>query len=144
MKSRIKNFANVALAVTLCLALFAMPVSAHTIDKNDADDLKSEEVTPYGTGYGSIIYPQSTTLRISRGYVDTVSYTGTYGLFGSSGVITLRFTNQSTGDFRSFPFICDNAYHVQKMNIQLTAGTYTVTTIGSNVGNFRQMDISFS
>ncbi len=143
MKLRIKRVINVTLAMLLCITLCGLPVSAKTLDEDDVTYSSNEAVT-YGTGYGSIIYPQNTTLKINAGYVDTVSYTGVYGLFGSSGVITLRFTNQSTGDFKSFPFICDNGYYVQKMNIQLPAGTYTVTTAGSNVGNFQQLTISFS
>lgn len=92
----------------------------------------------------NIIYPDTTTLTLTK-TVSKVTYTGTYGLFGSSGVVVLRFTNKSTGESRTHTFVCDQSSHTDSLGINpYPAGTYSVTVEANTVKNFRELYLNFS
>lgn len=133
-RSNIKKVICICAVLALCFSM--MPVMAFAKEQ-------STTITPYGAGQGHIIYPTSTQLTITGGSVDYVKYTGTYGLFGKEGVIVLKFTNTTTGDFKSITFICDNSYYQRQLPISLPAGTYTVTCEANTVTNFYNISINF-
>lgn len=141
MRKHMKKLLATLLTLIMCFTLSSFPAFAQ-----ETEDVQSntETIVARGAGYGSVIYPDKSTVTINRGYVDTVSYTGTYGLFGSSGIVVLRFTNVSTGDLKSWTFICDNSYHVDKLNYQLPAGTYSISLQASTVKNLVDLKINFS
>ncbi len=141
MRKHLKKLIAALLTLTMC---FTISISSAFAQENKNVEPSTETAVARGAGYGSVIYPGKSTVTINRGYVDTVSYTGTYGLFGSSGVVVLRFTNVSNGDLRSWTFICDNSYRVEKLNYQIPAGTYNISLQASTVKNLVDLKINFS
>ena len=96
-------------------------------------------------GHGNVIYPNSNQVTIYSGSVNKVSYTATYGLFGSPGLVALYFTNNDTGDFKSWDFICDNNYNQDTWKyISLPPGTYTITMANCTAKNFKNISINFN
>ena len=140
-RNNAKRLLYLCLVMLLCCSMMSITASATEQTEQVATHGSIES---RGAGQGHVIYPQSTTVTISGGEVDYVSYTGTYGLFGSEGVIGLRFTNVNTGDHRSYTFICDNSYYSYRdLPKSLPAGTYTITCDANTVKNFNNISISF-
>ena len=145
MKLLRKSFKRlICLVMTFAICCSVMSVTAMATEQNLCYNNTGFDIDAKGGGQGHVTYPTSDEVTISFGGVDYVSYTGTYGLFGSEGVISLRFTNIKTNDFCTYTFICDNNYHSkQSLPKPLAAGTYEITCVNKTVKNFNSISLSF-
>lgn len=134
------------LAAVFCITAmtvtaFAQELSSTVVSTNDTIASDVFDIQEARASY-TLIYPRGSSFTLGHS-VSKVEYKGTYGLFGSSGVVVLRFTNLSTGDSKSNTFVCDGSTHVENLPYTLPAGSYSVTCEANTVKNLSQLSISF-
>lgn len=135
----------IALIMLICMTpawFSSISLAENTFTESIQQLSASLEVVPYGTGSANMNYP-TTSISVITGYVDQVKYAGYFGTGGSDGVVVLRFTNNSTGDFKDFTFICDSSWYTRNLNFQLTPGIYRITEVANTVGNFTYLFANF-
>lgn len=147
MKKHLKQLLFVLLAV--CILENTVVINAFASQENiNSATITSEDITNSNGDVtilgNNIIYPNTKTLSLTK-TVSSVTYTGIYGILGSSGVIVLRFTNTSTGESRTHTFVCDKNPHTSSLGINpYPAGTYTITVEANTVKNFKELYLNFS
>ena len=133
------------LIVTLSLCFTSIPIFASNVTSIPVTDIgENTKITPRGSS-SIISYPNNTSISIN-GTVSKVEYTGTYNTWlglGHSGVVVLRFTNRSTGDFKSWTFICDNGFHSDNLGYTLPSGTYDIELLVNTVKQFQLLQLQF-
>ena len=135
----IKKLITLFLTISLVCSLLCTTAMAITCDNDSSITNKSYQLQPYAISHGDFDYPNDTTVVIQNDPIRTIYYRGMYGLWGSSGIIVLRFTNVDTGYFWSWTFVVDNQSHEDKTDISIPAGTYRISVVANTVKNFSQL-----
>lgn len=139
---KLRNIFKIAICTYMAIALLLCVIPTFPAV---AEAETSTTLSTYANGgNGNFIYPETTSFAIVAGPVNTVTYSGYYGLFGSEGVVVLRFTNTSTGDFKSWTFVCDGTQYTRSLGYSLPAGSYRITLVDSTVDNFSYLNVNLS